>query len=99
MFHSPSVGQMIEIVRNGQSLVLEDGSLQLTDAEDDIISSGSGLGISPPPPTQSSNGDEGRKRRGAAFLSPVESALPILPETVDEIVISWSAIAEVSPLA
>ena len=76
----------MDIVRNGVSLVLEDGSLQLVEEEEE---EGSGSGEAPTAPTA-------RVRRlSSSFLTPL-SSLPALPADVDEVVLNWDASANVS---
>lgn len=76
----------MDIVRNGESLVLEDGSLQLVEEEKE---GGSGSGEAPTRPT-------GRFRRvPSSYLAPLNS-LPPLPADVDEVVLNWDASANVS---
>lgn len=86
-----AVGFMVDIIRNGQSLVLEDGSLQLVMEDKDDA----GSGIAPGPlPLQDSMGR--MRRENSALLSAKEMILPSLPASVDEILISWFASVDVS---
>lgn len=90
----------VDIVRDGQSLVLEDGTLQLVVEDDPNIFSGSGQ--APPPqdeaPTAKDDVKEERRRRASSsFLTPMEMTLPPLPAAVDQLFISWQASTNVSP--
>ena len=90
----PSASEIIFIIRDGKSQIAEDGSLQLVEERDNTFFSGSGQ--TPPPATEGPTEKEERRRRASSsLLSPMDSALPTLPSSVEELVLTWQASAEV----
>ena len=84
----------MDIIRDGKSQIAEDGSLQLVEERDNTFFSGSGQ--TPPPATEGPTEKEERRRRASSsLLSPMDSALPTLPSSVEELVLTWQASAEV----
>ena len=74
------LGQMVDIVRDGQSLIGEDGSLQLTEA------------TTTPPPSVGSGSGNGP----LFLMSTMATILPPFPSQINNVAMTWVATTNVS---